>query len=82
MRSRRRLIVDEEITVTEVIETQCELCNKKPIVAVFQTANSGIQKSVCCVCATDLRSHSKRKEIDLQKEQNNSKTEKNTRIKQ
>ena len=63
LRSRRRMVVDEEIIITETIEQLCEICKKKPIVAVFQTVKSGIQKSACRTCAKDLRMHPKWKEV-------------------
>jgi len=74
LRSRRRMVIDEEITVTETIEPLCEICNKKSIVAVFQTVKSGIQKSACSACAKDLRTHPKWKEVHVI-EQNSNKPE-------
>jgi hypothetical protein len=74
LRSRRRLVIDEEITVAEVIESHCDFCKKKPIVTIFQTVKSGIQKSAYSVCAKDLRIHPKWKEVPV-REQNSIKPE-------
>jgi len=63
LRSRRRLVIDEEITVTEVIEHKCDFCRKNPAETVFQTVKSGLKKNACERCARDLRNHPKWKEI-------------------
>lgn len=65
LRSRRRLVIDEEITVAEVMEPCCDFCNNKPVVGVFQTVKSGIQKRACSIHAKFLRGHSKWKEVDM-----------------
>ncbi len=75
LRSRRRMVIDEEITVIEKIEPLCEICHKKPPVAVFEVVKSGIQKNTCSDCAEDLRTHPKWKEVHVS-EQNSGKPEK------
>lgn len=59
LRGRRALEFKEEPVETVTVETCCDFCGKRPVVAVFKDVESGIEKKVCSYHAKNLHEHHK-----------------------
>jgi len=59
LRSRRRLVVEEEIADTTVIEPSCDFCKRFPVVAVFRYKKTDRVVNACSYHARVLKEHSK-----------------------
>lgn len=55
IRSRRKLVVEEEVTERTIEILQCDFCGKPLVVAEFQHKNTGMIKKACDYHAKDLR---------------------------